>query len=128
MEAGSAHLVIVLAQGTRHPRNENPARRTARAGWRSFGEYIFLEDSRYASQREKSLCPGRCHSASKTRVNALMAPLRFALHRIRDTVTAALRRMRAHGGGLGLISLRGKARYILCRWPKAPTPSRARTS
>src|SRR5215467_15903599 len=24
-----------------------------RAGWRSFGEYIFLEDSRYASQRKK---------------------------------------------------------------------------
>ena len=27
----------------------------------------------------------RCHSASKTRVNALMAPLRYALHRVRDT-------------------------------------------
>jgi len=23
-----------------------------RAGWRGFGEYIFLEDSRYASQRK----------------------------------------------------------------------------
>src|SRR5262249_51353069 len=28
----------------------------------------------------------------------------------------------------GLISLRREARYILCRWPKAPRPSRARTS
>jgi hypothetical protein len=27
----------------------------------------------------------RCHSASKTRVTALMAPLRYALHRVRDT-------------------------------------------
>src|SRR5262249_12110268 len=42
-----------LAEGTRRPRNKNPERRTARAGWRSFGEYIFLEDSRYASQRKK---------------------------------------------------------------------------
>src|SRR5262252_7553538 len=55
-----------------------------RAGWRSFGEYIFLEDSRYASQRKNTRrkrvyppctpsldpsCGGR--SASKTRVNAL---------------------------------------------------------
>jgi len=31
---------------------KNPERRAARAGWRSFAEYIFLEDSRYASQRE----------------------------------------------------------------------------
>ena len=29
-----------------------------RAGWRSFGEYIFLEDSRYASQRENRRVPG----------------------------------------------------------------------
>jgi hypothetical protein len=27
-------------------------RRLARAGWRSFGEYLFLEDSRYACQLE----------------------------------------------------------------------------
>src|SRR5215475_11423254 len=27
-------------------------RRLARAAWRSFGEYAFLEDSRYASQQE----------------------------------------------------------------------------
>jgi hypothetical protein len=54
MEAGSAHLVLVFAQGTRRPRNKNPARRTALADWRSFGEYIFLEDSRYASQRENT--------------------------------------------------------------------------
>src|SRR5262249_17097796 len=29
----------------------------------------------------------RCHSASKTRVNALLAPLRYALHRVRDSGT-----------------------------------------
>jgi hypothetical protein len=35
-----------------HPRNKNPQRRLP--GWRSFGEYIFLEDSRYASQQENA--------------------------------------------------------------------------
>src|SRR5215472_10477289 len=54
MEAGSAHLLLVLAEGTRRQRNKNPERRAARADWRSFGEYIFLEDSRYASQRKNT--------------------------------------------------------------------------
>jgi hypothetical protein len=31
---------------------KSPQRRPARAGWRSFGEYFFLEDSRYTSQPE----------------------------------------------------------------------------
>jgi hypothetical protein len=31
---------------------QNPQRRLP--GWRSFGEYIFLEDSRYASQQENA--------------------------------------------------------------------------
>jgi len=33
----------------------------------------------------------RCHSASKTRVNALVAPLRYALHRVRDTMASDCR-------------------------------------
>jgi hypothetical protein len=37
---------------------KNPERRAARAGWRSFAEYIFLEDSRYASQRKNRRVPG----------------------------------------------------------------------
>ncbi len=35
-------------------RNNTRRRRPARAGWCSFGEYAFLEDSRYASQRENA--------------------------------------------------------------------------
>jgi hypothetical protein len=31
---------------------QNRQRRPARIGWHSFGEYAFLEDSRYASQRK----------------------------------------------------------------------------
>jgi hypothetical protein len=38
-----------------------------------------------AAQHEVPVPNQRCHSASKTRVNALMAPLRYALHRVRDT-------------------------------------------
>src|SRR5690348_13168412 len=50
-----------LPRKPRGAHNKNPERRAARAGWRIFGEYIFLEDSRYASQREnargKPICP-----------------------------------------------------------------------
>src|SRR5262245_66412747 len=31
---------------------KNPQQHPARAGWRKFGEYAFLEDSRYASQQK----------------------------------------------------------------------------
>jgi hypothetical protein len=37
-----------------------------------------------------------------------------------DIGKAEIRRLLARRSA-GLISLRGKARYILCRWPKAPT-------
>ena len=33
-------------------RNKKPGAASRPSGWRSFGEYIFLEDSRYASQEE----------------------------------------------------------------------------
>jgi hypothetical protein len=40
---------MVVASG----QQKSPGARFARAAWRSFGEYAFLEDSRYASQRKK---------------------------------------------------------------------------
>jgi len=33
-------------------RNKKPGAASRRAAWRSFGEHIFLEDSRYTSQAE----------------------------------------------------------------------------
>jgi hypothetical protein len=45
---------LASSSGRDGAHNKNPERRAARAGWRSFGEYIFLEDSRYASQRENA--------------------------------------------------------------------------
>jgi hypothetical protein len=33
-------------------RNKKPGAASRPGGWRSFGEYTFLEDSRYASQAE----------------------------------------------------------------------------
>src|SRR5215470_20347870 len=62
-----------------------------RAGWRSFGEYIFLEDSRYASQRKN-----------------------LPRKQIRPCPPSRAWRRKGREG-LGRISLRGKARYILCR-------------
>jgi hypothetical protein len=41
-----------LARRRWRARNKTRRRRAAWAGWHSFGEYAFLEDSRYASQRE----------------------------------------------------------------------------
>jgi hypothetical protein len=35
------------------PRNEKPGAARRPGSWRSFGEYTFLEDSRYTSQAEK---------------------------------------------------------------------------
>jgi len=40
-------------------RNNTRRRRGARADWRTFGEYAFLEDSRYASQRENARARSR---------------------------------------------------------------------
>jgi hypothetical protein len=45
----SAPHALALAAG----QQKSPERRIARARWRNFGEYAFLEDSRYASQRKK---------------------------------------------------------------------------
>src|SRR5262249_56567440 len=41
-----------LARRRWRARHKTRRRRAAWAGWHSFGEYAFLEDSRYASQRE----------------------------------------------------------------------------
>src|SRR4029450_7405486 len=41
-----------LARRRWRARHKTRRRRPARAGWHSFGEYAFLEDSRYASQRK----------------------------------------------------------------------------
>src|SRR4029453_2561820 len=67
--AALTHLFVSSGEGTRRSRNKNPERRAARAGWRNFGEYIFLEDSRYASQRKNTAhkriyppCALRCRS------------------------------------------------------------------
>src|SRR5262249_6951320 len=38
--------------GARVRATKSPQQHPARAGWRKFGEYAFLEDSRYASQQE----------------------------------------------------------------------------
>src|SRR5262245_24095408 len=43
-----------LARRRWRARHKTRRRRPARAGWHSFGEYAFLEDSRYASQRENA--------------------------------------------------------------------------
>src|SRR5258706_16044605 len=40
---------MVVASG----QQKSPGASFARAAWRSFGEYAFLEDSRYTSQRKK---------------------------------------------------------------------------
>jgi len=40
------------AAGPRGRATKNPARHPARAFRRNFGEYVFLEDSRYTSQAE----------------------------------------------------------------------------
>jgi hypothetical protein len=37
------------------PRNEKPGAACRPGFWRSFGEYAFLEDSRYASQAKNGL-------------------------------------------------------------------------
>jgi len=34
------------------PRSKKPGAVSRPGGWRSFGEYVFLEDSRYTSQAE----------------------------------------------------------------------------
>jgi hypothetical protein len=41
-----------LARRRWRARHKTRRRRAARAGWHGFDEYAFLEDSRYASQRE----------------------------------------------------------------------------
>jgi hypothetical protein len=45
---------IRRARALRVRATESPARCPARASRRSFGEYAFLEDSRYASQAENA--------------------------------------------------------------------------
>jgi hypothetical protein len=59
------HVVPFLPIPNRKPhrprsraRNKKTGNGFRRAGWRSFGEYIFLEDSRYASQQENPRVPG----------------------------------------------------------------------
>jgi hypothetical protein len=43
------------ARARAHPRNEKPGAACRPGFWRSFGEYAFLEDSRYASQAKNGL-------------------------------------------------------------------------
>jgi hypothetical protein len=59
------HLPVAFALGVLNARaqqQKSPAR-FARAAWRSFAEYAFLEDSRYASQLKstarRNYPPGR---------------------------------------------------------------------
>src|SRR5215475_4096846 len=78
------------------PRNKNPERRAARAGSRSLGEYTFLEDSRYASQRQNMAhkriyppCGLRCRSGSpRFAVSADFASRQSALHTVPMAATA----------------------------------------
>src|SRR5215472_11477175 len=56
---------------------KNPLQNPARAGWRKFGEYAFLEDSRYTSQQENMqgqaayvLATGGVAAAARRRVSA----------------------------------------------------------
>src|SRR5262249_21041573 len=68
--------------GARGAQQKSPERRIARARWRSFGEYAFLEDSRYASQLK--MCDGanyppcRRRARSRTKVNRAGALLQAA--------------------------------------------------
>jgi hypothetical protein len=54
-----SHDAQSASRGSARARNKTRRRRGARAGWRSFGEYAFLEDSRYASQRENARARSR---------------------------------------------------------------------
>src|SRR5262249_7766700 len=53
-QVGSPRLVSKKTHlsGARVRATKSPQQHPARAGWRKFGEYAFLEDSRYASQQE----------------------------------------------------------------------------
>src|SRR6516162_4401867 len=68
----------VVASG----QQKSPGARFARARWRSFGEYAFLEDSRYASQLKMrggvNYPPCGHRARSRTKVNRAGALLRAA--------------------------------------------------
>jgi hypothetical protein len=49
------HAKLAARGRTRVRATKNPARHAARGFWRSFDEYAFLEDSRYASQAKNGL-------------------------------------------------------------------------
>src|SRR2546427_1898745 len=55
--------------GARVRATKSPQQHPARAGWRKFGEYAFLEDSRYASQ-QKNMRRKRLTAASRRRCSA----------------------------------------------------------
>src|SRR5258708_5590010 len=67
---------------------------------------------RYGPWRSRSAAvpDQQCHSASKTRVTALMASLRYALHRVRDTQHE--RRLRFAGEG---FPARGPTMRSVCK-------------